>query len=156
MKKIETTIVAFHIGRGGKFHNPGFLSFIGKEKIGKFTDNLFCRFENEQKFKKRVEFDKCLDLITERNFDELEEKFGITEEMLGEEIYFDECGNSTGLTQLEVECGVGKINIDNEYNTTYTCLLKNCDEREIEAIKNSDTGEKYELLELLGIKDEHN
>lgn len=162
MKNLETTIVAFHIGRGGRFNNQGFLSFIGEEKIGKFTDDLFCNFENEKEFKTRFGFDstddkdqKCiLDLITDRDFDELEEKFGITEEMLGEEIYFDGGGNSTGLTASEVESGIGRINIDQDYDTTYTCLLKDCDEKEIDAIKNSSYWNKEELLDLLGVKEE--
>ena len=38
------TIVAFHIGRGGHFHNPGHLSFIGKKLISDFTDSLFIGF----------------------------------------------------------------------------------------------------------------
>jgi hypothetical protein len=34
-------ILAFHIGRGGRFHNPGHLTFIGFKAIDRFTDDLF-------------------------------------------------------------------------------------------------------------------
>ena len=160
MKTLKTTIVAFHIGRGGRFNNPGFLSFIGEEKIGKFTDDLFCNFENTGKFKDRFGYDytgdstqKCiLDLISDRDFDKLEERFGITKAMLGGEFYFDGGGNSTSLTASEVESGIGKINIDMDYDTTYTCLLKDCYEEETYAIEKSSYWNKEELLNLLGVK----
>lgn len=41
------TIVAFHIGRGGNFYNPGHLSFIGEKKISEFTDDLFLNDDNQ-------------------------------------------------------------------------------------------------------------
>jgi|SRR3972149_1890938 len=42
------TIVAFHIGRGGRFNNQGHLSYIGEKKIGDFTNDLFTRFSNSK------------------------------------------------------------------------------------------------------------
>lgn len=138
----DTTIVAFHIGRGGRFNNAGHLSFIGAEKIGKFTEDLFPRYENQNAFKNRFGFDqtynsrqKCiLDLITDENFDELEEKFGITLEMLGEVRYYDAAGHDTGLTESECQTGVGRIEIDGNYNTTYACPLSDCNEQELQLI----------------------
>jgi hypothetical protein len=154
MKNLETTIVAFRIGRGGQFWNPGHLSFIGEKRIGEFTDELFCHFENESNFKKRFGFDtthhadqKCiLDLITDREFDELEEKFGISEIDLGEEIYIDCGGNDVGLSVADVKKGIGCINVDGQYNTIYTCFLEDCNENEIFAIRNSDYWQKDDLL----------
>ena len=135
------TIVAFHIGRGGLFNNPGFVTFLGEKKISDFTSDLNAHFTNESNFKNRFGFDstdgdqKCiLDLITDRDFDQLEEKFGITEEMLGEEIYLDNGGNSVELTVAEAETGIGRINEDNQYDTTYTCLLSDCSEDELRLI----------------------
>jgi hypothetical protein len=156
MKNSEKTIVAFHIGRGGRFNNQGFLTFIGEEKISKFTGDLFCRFENEHKFSGRYGFDntysdqKCiLDLITDGEFDELEEKFGISKEMLGEETYYHQNSCSTGLTANEYETGIGRIEIDHDYDTTYTTYLENCNENEIQAIKDSSYWNKEYLLGLL-------
>lgn len=34
--------------------------------------------------------------------------------------YYDDGGNSVGLTSAEVESGVGSIDYDGQYNTTYT------------------------------------
>jgi hypothetical protein len=141
-ENLANTIVAFHIGRGGRFNNEGHLFYIGVDKIEKFTDDLFVNFENAEKFKNRFGFvstgdknQRCiLDLITDKDFDELEEKFGITEKMLGEEMYYDGGGNPTGLTASDVDSGIGKINIDNGYDTTYTCFLKDIDESEFDAI----------------------
>ena len=31
------TIVAFHVGRGGRYWNPGHVSFIGEKKISEFV-----------------------------------------------------------------------------------------------------------------------
>ena len=157
MKTSENTIVAFHIGRGGRFNNAGHLFFIGEKKIGEFTGELFSEFENLSEFENRFGFDgtgdpdqKCiLDLVTERDFDELEEKFGITEEMLGDEVYHNGGGNPTGLTKSNVESGIGRINIDNEYDTTYTKFLVDCTEEEIELIKNSENFNTDELISML-------
>jgi hypothetical protein len=158
MKTLENTIVAFHIGRGGRFNNSGFKTFIGEEEIGKFTNDLSSSYENAGKFKNRFGFDatyrsgqKCIvDLITEELFEELEEAFGIKLEELGELQYSDNAGNPVGLTQKEIDSGVGRIDIDGGYNTTYTCYLKDCSEEEIELIKESGYWNKNELLELLG------
>lgn len=42
------TIVAFHVGRGGRSWNPGHVSFIGEKKISEFTGNLFLSEEEEE------------------------------------------------------------------------------------------------------------
>jgi hypothetical protein len=156
----STKIVAFHIGKGGRFHNAGYLSFIGEKNIGDFTEHLFFKYENQNKFSTRFGFDythdkdqKCIiDLITDKEFEELEEKFGITEEMLGEEVYYDANGNEVGLSEKDVETGIGRIEEDGYFNTTYTKYLDDCNESEIEAIKTSNYWNKDELLSLLNIE----
>ena len=157
MKTKENTIVAFKIGRGGRFNNQGHLSFLDVDKgIDKFTQDLFTKFENEDNFKNRFGFSETndenqksiLDLLTDYNFDELEEKFGITEKMLGDEIYTNDNGNPVGLTVKEAETGIGRIDIDGEYNTIYTCFLCDCDEKELNAIENSNHWDKEDLLKL--------
>lgn len=157
MKTTNKTIVAFHVGRGGKFNNAGFKSFIGSKSIGDFTGNLFLNFENEMEFKNRFGFDwtgtdqKCiLDLITDLDFSELEEKFGITEKMLGEAIYSDGGGNPVGLTLEERESGIGTINIDEDYDTTYTCYINDCGEDELKLIIKDAPYNLIELMEEAG------
>ena len=149
----SATIVAFHIGKGGRFHNPGFLSFIGTERIGKFTNDLFCNFTNLHSFKARLGYDSSLDgqpciqdLAANKDFDTLETLYGITEDMLGVEQYFDGNGNTVGLTCDEEFEGVGRIDVDGGYDTTYTCYLSDCSENEITAIQDSREGSKDEIL----------
>lgn len=153
----KDSIVAFHIGRGGHYHNAGHLSFCGVKDINKLTDGLSINYENLKDFKDRFGYDytgdkeqKCIiDLITDHNFIELEEKFGITEEMLGEEIYYNGGGNPVGLTVAKAKTGIGRINIDEQYNTTYTCYLKDCDENERHAIVVSSDFDREDCLEIL-------
>jgi hypothetical protein len=147
-----STIVAFHIGRGGRFHNPGFLTFIGENKISKYTDDLFLSFDMTAALKlvklkftdyfwKNGQIDGrkdiesyFIDLITDEKYDDLQEIFGITLQQLGEKEHRDANGNSTGLTEAESDSGIGRINIDDSYDTTYTCLLSDCDEKQLQAI----------------------
>jgi hypothetical protein len=116
MKTAENTIVAFHIGRGGRFYNAGFKTFIGEKKIGEFTNDLFIKERENGKF--------C------------------TPE------YTDACGNPVGLTVKEAKTGVGIVNIDEGYNTTYTTLLSDCDEKEIKLIIESKEWNRDDLLDL--------
>lgn len=91
----DETIIAFHIGRGGKYNNQGFLTCEGEHKIGDFTDGLFSP--------------------TDEDGDEID----------GE--YTDDCGNGVGLTTEDVRSGIGTINIDGEYDTTYTTTMGEID-----------------------------
>ena len=136
-------IVAFHVGRGGRSYNAGHTSFIGEKRISEFTNDLFTRFENERDFTDRFGFDdthgtgiKCiLDCMADENFEILEEQYGIKESDLGEiEYYKGESGDGVGLTKKEADTGIGTINIDNGYSTTYTKLIEDCSEHEIELI----------------------
>lgn len=45
--KATETIVAFHIGRGGRFNNAGHLSFIGEHNINEYVGNLFISEDND-------------------------------------------------------------------------------------------------------------
>lgn len=173
----ETTIVAFHIGRGGHFHNAGFVAFIGEEKIGKFIDALFPRFELQQQCLKEVkekfteyfwanaEIDGrkdmesyFTDLITDEQFDKLEEVFGISKDDLGDVLYYDAVGHEVGLSESDVQEGIGSINIDNEYNSTYTRHLINCSDEELRLIADYsgyvDGNIRDYAKEQLGIIDE--
>lgn len=107
----EDTLVAFHIGRGGRFYNAGHISFIGQDQsIQHYTDGLFAGFENEKKIIEKVRekfesenegeefkhselFDQLLDCFTDRNLKKLKEVFGIEEQELGVYGYKDQNGN---------------------------------------------------------------
>ena len=141
----ERKIVAFHIGRGGRFNNAGFLRFLGEKRIGDFTEDLYPGYENERDFKDRLGWDQSfdgipciLDCFTNRDLETLEKSYGITEEQLGEYGYWKGNGNHSGLYEKQVESGIGTINIDNDYDTTYTTYLEECSDRELEAIIYSD------------------
>lgn len=116
MKKIyfnSETIVAFHIGRGGRFNNPGHLSFVGEHKIGDFTDNLWSP------------------TIIDENAED-----GYIDDERPEAEWTCESGDSVGLTNAMVASGIGRIEYDGEYDTTYTMYLKDVeqDSREWDAI----------------------
>lgn len=158
-------IVAFHIGRGGEFNNGGFKSFIGERNISEFTYDLFLSHENENDFKNRYGFshtdgdqDCIVDLITDENYDELEESFGITREMLGEKVWSDGGGNLVGLTESESESGIGKIDIDGDYDTTICKRLTSCTDGELKMIIDSHDFIRFEIKNYasckLGIEDE--
>jgi hypothetical protein len=145
MKKI---IVSFHIGRGGRFYNQGHVSFIGEQDINDFVDDLFIRFENEPKILSRFSNNQLLNAvrnaIADEDYDTLV-KFAITKEDLGQREYY--CGASGSSVGLLVDNdGTGRINIDNDYNTTYSCFIEDCSENDIRLI-HEYTGYKSRELE---------
>ncbi len=138
----KDTILAFHIGRGGRFHNSGYLSFIGEANIGDFTNDLYAGYENEKDFKNRLGYNESfggvksiIDCFSDRDTDTLLESYGISEKQLGEYIYKDSNGEDVGLTEEDVEKGIGRIDIDGDYDTTYTTYLKDLNRSEVAAIK---------------------
>lgn len=92
MKRIffdENTIVAFHIGRGGRFNNDGHITFLGQHTIDEFVHDLFISDD--------------------------------------EGFYKTESGHNTGLTKEAAESGIGRIDIDGGYDTTYTMRVGDID-----------------------------
>jgi hypothetical protein len=53
---------------------------------------------------------------------------------LGEKQYFDCGGKAVGLTEKEVETGVGVIDNDGEYDTTVCLKLEDCSENQLKMI----------------------
>jgi len=102
-------IVAFHIGRGGRFYNSGFKTFLGENEISDYTTDLFFNEETKQ--------------------------------------YLNGNGEEVGLSEQDVASGVGVINIDNEYDTTYTVKIKDLDEAELCVMANEVSGREI-LAEL--------
>lgn len=148
------TIVAFHIGRGGRFNNAGYLTYLGEKRIGDFTNDLFTRLQNENEILQTLSEDvrdRLKDLCVDENYILLKHDFGVTQEMLGDIEYY--CGASmqeVGLLRKEVEEGIGKIDIDGDYNTTYTTYIEDCDRSELLALAKSN---EWELLKEYGFKD---
>lgn len=144
-------IVAFHIGRGGRFNNQGHVKFIGEKRIGDFIDDLFQKRENEDDLFNLIKnhpnlikkFYECSN-NDEWSFFKKRLKFDI-----GELIYVDGSGNPVGLTQEDVDKGVGTINIDNLYDTTYSKYLEDCNENELELIREYSGYKSFELLETI-------
>jgi len=138
MKTLENkSIVAFHVGRGGRFYNAGYLTYLGEKKISNFTENLFLNYENQYDLFNKIKGRKNL----EAKYYECCDKddfifFGKLGFKMGEKVYTDCNGNSVGLTEKECEIGVGCIDIDRQYDTTYCKYFEDCNERELALIDN--------------------
>lgn len=100
LQENKDLIVAFHIGKGGRYYNSGHLSYIGEHTINYFTNDLFLS-ENESE-------------------------------------YLDPNGEKVGL--LFDNNGIGRIDIDGEYDTTYTTTVGQMTDEEVSAIINRGAG----------------
>lgn len=103
------TIVCFHTGRGGRFHNQGHVTFVGEMDINKVMDyesnKLFYRNRN-----KKGQF--CAPFYTDCNGNEM-------------------------ITEKQAKTGVGQLDWDGPYDTDICCYLDECTETELEMIKES-------------------
>jgi hypothetical protein len=98
------TIFKFKVGRGGRFYNPGHLSFEGVSKGITHTS----------------EFNSLFPPMLENG----------EEDLSPDAEWRDGSGNSVELTNAMIECGIGRINMDGEYDTVYTIYAKDCDDDE--------------------------
>lgn len=98
------TIVAFHVGRGGRFNNPGHVEFLGRHVISEYALATY----------------------------DLEAP--ATREPGAE--WKDLNGSKVGMTNEMFDTGVGYINFDGPYDTTYTMRMGDIEEdsKEWEAI----------------------
>ena len=142
MKTLQKkSIVAFHVGRGGRFNNEGFLTYLGEKRIDEFTGNLFTNYKNQYDIFKKIKglknleakYYECCDTD---DFSFFDERLGLE---IGEKIYTDCNGEPVGLTEKECESGIGCINIDNRFDTTYCKYFEDCDDIEIELINKEST-----------------
>ena len=116
----EKIYVSFHIGRGGHFHNPGFLTFVGEED---FQDLI----------------NRCSDVSMITN-DEDEEGYALPDE--GWELV-DNGGNIILQGRDKIEAKTGCLEWDGIYNTDYVTTTDKLSEKEIEAIWKAYTREEY-------------
>ena len=100
LEENKDLIVAFHIGRGGRFYNSGHLSYIGENTINYFTNDLFLSEDESE--------------------------------------YLDLNGEKVGL--LVENDGIGRIDIDGQYDTTYTTTVGQMTDEEVSAIINRGAG----------------
>jgi len=128
----KKTILTFHIGRGGSFHNPGYLTCKGVGDITQCSDwnHLFLYEEDEDGNELPLE-DKGL---------------------------FDCSGNQImDWEDYEIACctGIGRLDLDGKYDTTYACYASECDEYEINAFVDSCSSFscfEFEILEEMGFE----
>ena len=147
---MENLIVGFKIGRGGRFNNSGYKTFLGECKISDFTNDLFVRFENEGKILKEIGnrqnlIEKFYECRSSENFDFFE-KLGFD---LGQKIFVDGNDNEVGLSYEDYQSGMGIIDIDGAYDTVYTKLLSDLDESEIDLVNASDFWNSPQMIEFL-------
>lgn len=114
-------LVAFHIGRGGRFHNPGHVTYNPyvksfSELVSK-KDWYFINFEDED-----------------------------GNPLADEDWTLTDCDGNVYLEgREEIEGDTGRVAWDTDYDTDYVCRIKNCNEEELEMIYNS--GEHHTLFE---------
>jgi hypothetical protein len=116
----NNTILEFHIGRGGRFNNQGFLYFVGESKgiahTSAYGNDVFppCNDEGET-----IDEGECLNCN----------------------------GNEVGLTMEEANSGIGRIDLDGDYDTTYTTYLEDISEKEIQAIIDAERSDLLTIME---------
>ena len=157
MTNTKNTIVYFHTGRGGRFHNAGHTTFCGDKNILQVIQmndsgkrHSFLNKENqveiynllkERDLENLLElFEKCSD---NNDFSMFTKRTGLD---LGEEVYTD-CNGNQIITVTEVESGVGTLNWDYEYDTDKCIFLSDCDEEDLKLIATSDEWNKESLIE---------
>lgn len=106
---MENIIVAFHIGRGGKFSNPGFKTYVAdiKSKMDVYNEKFTLVSEDEDGNK-----------IPEADWK-----------------MYDGGGNIIDEGKDSIFATTGTIDIDGEYDSWIICDIEDCDERELEIIK---------------------
>jgi hypothetical protein len=102
-------VVAFHIGRGGRFHNSGHKTFYGEYNIMEVI--------NRQDHK-----------ISWHNKNSLGR--------FCEPFYADSSGNVL-ITEKQAATGVGTLDFDGEYDTYICKRLEDCTEAELDILERS-------------------
>jgi hypothetical protein len=113
-------IVAFHTGRGGRFHNAGHVTFIGEKNfqdlISMNSNNLFERNKDE-----RGKF--CKPYLTD--------------------------GSGNHITDDDIKGEVGLLSFDGKFDSDGCCYIEDCSEFQLELIAKSNEYKSYELREWL-------
>ena len=154
MQNTTQTILHFHTGRGGQYHNAGYVTFCGEKTIQDVINikddrhPLFLNKENYSEIYDKVKdkpnllelLEKCRDLD---DFTEFENKTGLD---LGEDVYTD-CNGTQMITVADAETGVGTLNWDYEYDTDTCCLLSDCGDGDLKIIAESNEWNATQLVQ---------
>ena len=119
---LEKRVAMFHIGRGGRFYNSGHLTFVGFNKINECHDwqqNTFDKTRDEKgKFCKPYLIDCSGNVLMDAD-----------------------------QYQEAVETGIGILNFDHDYDTTYTTYTDELSVAELEAMSENPYYGVDEVLE---------
>jgi len=119
---LKKRIVMFHIGRGGRFHNEGHLTFVVFNKIDECHDWQQNTFSKDRDEKGRF----CNPYLTDCSGNVL----------MDADQYHE-----------AIEIGIGILNFDNEYDTTYTTYTDELSVAELEAMSENPYYGVDEVLE---------
>jgi len=118
--KENKIIVAFHIGRGGRFYNAGHKTFLGElnfrdlQKLN--ADNIFYRDRDERgRFMKTEIYDGAGSFVSD--------------------------DDPKGL--------IGRLDFDGDYDTDYCKYIEDCTDEELQIIAKSIDFKSFELKEYL-------
>lgn len=148
MQTKTSTVVCFHIGRGGRFNNAGHKTYIGRYNIDQTVSRIgdkqwtFWNYENEQEvLNKLLNDERCdlsesdiLDLFTNRDIETLS-KYGIDESDLGK-YYLCDHNQKPLISEDEYNTGVGVLDFDGEYDTIICKHIEDCSVSDLQLIYN--------------------
>ena len=121
--KENQIIVAFHIGRGGRFYNAAHKTFLGELNFWDLqwlnADNIFYRDRDERgRFMKTEIYDGSGNLVSD--------------------------DDPKGL--------IGRLDFDGDYDTDYCKYIEDCTDEELQIIAKSIDFKSFELQEYLKVK----
>lgn len=121
MENANEIYVAFHIGRGGRFHNAGHVSYMG-----------------EYDFQKLISLN--YDNLYEHNRDE-KGRFC--------KPFMDDASGKLIVEQGHIHDMTGRLDFDGTYDTDYCCLVEECNQDELQIIANSGKWLSHPLRDYL-------
>lgn len=150
---MKQTTLHFHIGRGGRFHNPGHRTFAGTTPFHQLledkSDLLFPSFENEPEALEAIEGSEELEnLLSEARSkgdgSEFEAKTGIK---LGAPVVRDGAGNIL-LTAEEARKETGRIEWDSDFDTDEVIYLHEASAADMQIVRKNGDYMANELVRL--------
>ena len=118
---MKNEIALFHIGRGGRFNNPGHLRFVAFKRIDDTHHFQMC-FDKNRDANGRF----CKPYLTDCNGN-----------MIMNADEFKEA----------LDTGIGRLDFDGPYSTFYTTFLSDLSEDELTAIERTKDGDLIEYVD---------
>jgi hypothetical protein len=118
MKTADEIYVAFHIGRGGRSYNAGYVTYLGEMNINKLIEynNMHLFYQNKDK-KGRF----C------------------------QPFYSDLNGNPI-ITEKQAKTNVGVLDFDGQYDTDVCERLSECTHEQLQLINNDSSYKSIDLV----------